>query len=153
MINYSIVIMGTTPGTKKADITETKAYGTAQSRETLDLNKFAEHIASHGCAYDRGDVAAVLTKSVDCLREMLLDGKRVKLGELGTFHVELQTEGAKTTDEFSANNIKEVNVRWTPGKRFQNLRQDAEFKLVPSRLAQADAIEVIKNEDTIQGME
>ena len=44
-------------------------------------------------------------------------------------------------------------MRWTPGKRFQNLRNDAEFKLVPSRVAQADAIEVIKNEYTIQGLE
>ena len=153
MINYSIFIMSTTPGTKKQDITETKAYGVAQSKETLDLTKFAEHITSHGCAYDRGDVAAILTKSVDCLREMMLEGKRVKLGELGTFHAELQTEGARTTDEFNANNIKEVNIRWTPGKRFQNLRDDAEFKLVPSLVAQADAIEIIKNEDTIQGLE
>lgn len=84
---------------------------------------------------------------------MMLEGKRVKLGELGTFHAELQTEGARTTSEFSANNIKEVNIRWTPGKRFQNLRDDAEFKVVPSLVAQADAIEVIKNEDTIQGLE
>ena len=30
MINYSIVIMSTKPGTKKADIVETKAYGSTQ---------------------------------------------------------------------------------------------------------------------------
>ena len=153
MINYSICIMGTKPGTKKQNITETKAYGTSQSNETLNLEKFAEHITSHGCAYDRADVAAILTKSVDCLREMMLAGKRVKLGDLGTFHVELETEGAVTTDDFSANNIKVVNVRWTPGKRFKNLRNDAEFKLVPCLAAQAEQIQVIKNEETIQGLE
>ena len=153
MIDYSITIMSAQPGTKKADIQETKAYGSAQVREKLDLNKFAKHITDHGCAYDRGDVAAILTKSVDCLREMMLAGKRIKLGDLGTFHAELACEGARTTDEFNSNNIKEVNVRWTPGKRFQNLRSDAEFRLVPSRVAQADAIEVIKNEETIHGLE
>ena len=29
MIDYAITIMGTKPGTKKSDIIETKAYGTA----------------------------------------------------------------------------------------------------------------------------
>ncbi len=153
MIQYSIFIMSAQPGTKKADITHTKAYGAAQAISTLSLEEFAKHITDHGCAYDRADVQAILTKSVDCLRELMLDGKNVKLGDLGTFHVELSCEGARTTDEFGVDNIKAVNVRWTPGKRFENLRNDATFKLVPSLKAKEDAIEVIKNEDTIQGLE
>ncbi len=153
MINYSIAIMGTTPGTKKEDITQTKAYGVAQVSEVLDINDFAKHIQSHGCVYSKGDIVGLLTIAVDCLREMMLAGKRVKLGALGDFQPRLKTEGARTTDEFSARNIKEVNVSWDPGKDFQNLRQEATFQLVPSRKAQDDAIEVIKNEDTSQGLE
>ena len=153
MINYSIAIMGTTPGTKKEDITQTKAYGIAQVSEVLDINDFAKHIQAHGCVYSKGDIVGLLTIAVDCLREMMLAGKRVKLGALGDFQPRLKTEGARTTDEFSARNIKEVNVSWDPGKDFQNLRQEATFQLVPSRKAQDDAIEVIKNEDTIQGLE
>ena len=153
MIQYSIAIMGTKPGTLKANITETKAYGVSQIHESLDLVQFAKHITDHGCAYDRGDVAAVLTKAVDCLREMMLAGNKVTLGELGSFHPELQTEGAVTTDDFTSDNIKAVNVCWRPGKLFQNLRDDATFKLVPKRSQQQDAIEVIKNTDTIHGLE
>ncbi len=153
MINYSIAIMGTTPGTKKEDITQTKAYGIAQVSEVLDINDFAKHIQAHGCVYSKGDIVGLLTIAVDCLREMMLAGKRVKLGALGDFQPRLKTEGARTTDEFSTRNIKEVNVSWDPGKDFQNLRQEATFQLVPSRKAQDDAIEVIKNEDTIQGLE
>ena len=37
MINYSIAIMGTKPGTKKADILETKAYG-VRTRWTLTVS-------------------------------------------------------------------------------------------------------------------
>ena len=44
MINYSIAIMGTKPGTKKSQITETKAYGIAQCSEIIDINDFAKHI-------------------------------------------------------------------------------------------------------------
>ena len=153
MINYSITIMGTTPGTKKNEITETKTYGTAQMTEKLDLDKFAEHISAHNSPFSKGVVKGILTDAVACLREMMLEGKRVCLGDLGTFGVELATEGARTVDEFTLNNIKEVNVRWSPGKKFKNLRDVAQFQLVPKRTAQADAIEVIKNEDTIQGME
>ncbi|MBR4131242.1 MAG: DNA-binding protein [Bacteroidaceae bacterium] len=153
MINYSICIMGTKPGTKKADITETKAYGTSQCTEVIDIHKFAKHISDHGSVYSRGDVVGLLTQAVDCLREMMLDGKKVRLGDLGDFYPELATEGADTTDEFNAQKIKEVNVIWIPGKSFKNLRAEAEFQLVPSRKAQADAIEVIRNEETIQGLE
>ena len=153
MINYSIMIMGTKPGTKKADIQETKAYGTAQVHEVLDLDAFCKHIADHNSPFSKGTVKGILTDAVACLREMMLAGNKVVLGDLGSFHVELATEGADTTDEFNAQKIKEVNVRWTPGQEFKNLRAEAEFQLVPSRKAQADAIEVIRNEETIQGLE
>ena len=153
MINYSISIMSSTPGTKKADINETKAYGTAQMHDKLTLAEFCEHIAHHNSPFSKGAIMGILTDAVSCLREQMLAGNRVSLGDLGTFGVELACEGARTTEEFNANNIKAVNVRWTPGDRFKNLRAEAEFQLVPTRAAQADAIEVIKNEDTIQGLE
>ena len=153
MIDYSIAIMSTTPGTKKNEITETKAYGSAQVRETLDVDKFAEHICSHGCAYDKGDVIAIMSKVVGCIREQILAGNKVVLGDLGGFYAELATEGAVTVDEFTVNNIKEVKVRWCPGDKFKDLRADAEFNLVPTRLQQAAQKKVITNQETIQGME
>ena len=153
MINYSIAIMGTTPGTKKESITETKAYGTAQVHEVLDLDKFCAHIADHNCPFSKGAIKGVLTDAVSCLREQMLAGNKVNLGDLGSFYPELQSEGAVTTDDFSVDNIKAVNICWLPSKSFKNLRQDAEFQLVPSRAAQSDAIEVVKNTDTIHGLE
>jgi len=121
--------------------------------EKMSLDDFAEHISGHNSPFSKGVVKGILTDAVSCLREQLLEGKRICLGDLGTFSVELASEGARTTNEFSAQNIKEVNVRWSPGKKFKNLRDVATFQLVPNRTAQADAIEVIKNEDTIQGLE
>ena len=153
MIDYAITIMGTTPGTRKAQITETKAYGTAQVREVLSLDQFAEHITTHGCAYDRADIAAVLSKAVDCLREQMLLGNKVILGDMGGFYPELETKGAVLAEDFSADNILAVNVRWIPGKRFKNLRDDATFNLVPTREAQKEANKQIKNQETVHGLE
>ena len=80
-------------------------------------------------------------------------GNKVVLGELGGFYVELKSEGAVTCDDFTAQNIKEVNARWSPGESLQNLRDAATFRLVEGRKAQAAGIKVVKNQDTIQGME
>ena len=155
MINYSICIMSKKPGTKKADYAQvgTAAYGTAQIHESLSFDDFCQHVADHNCPFSKGTIKGVLTDAVACIREQLLGGNKVTLGDLGSFHVELATEPADATDEFTSANIKAVNVRWTPGKRFLNLRQEAEFQVVPSRKAQADAIEVIRNEETIEGLE
>ena len=50
MINYSIAILSSKPGTKKADIKETKAYGMAQSSGNVDINDFARHSCSRANA-------------------------------------------------------------------------------------------------------
>ena len=153
MLLYSLYINSARPGTKKAQITETKAYGTAQIHESLTFDDFCKHIADHNSPFSRGTVKGILTDAVMCLKEQLLAGNAVNLGDLGRFHVELKTKGAVTTEEFTTDNILEVNPRWTPGKSFKNLRQEATFQLMPNRAAQADAIEVIRNEETIQGLE
>ena len=152
-IKYSLYIASSKPGTKKADITDTKAYGASQMNEKISFDAFCKHIADHNSPFSKGTIQGILTDAVACLKEQLLAGNRVVLGDLGTFSVELATKAAKTTDDFNANNIEAVNVNWLPGKPFKNLRDEATFQLVPSRKAQGDAIEVIRNEDTIQGLE
>lgn len=154
MINYSIYIGPKKPGTKKtAQGYATMAFGTAQVHDKLNFNDFCQHIADHNSPFSKGTVRGVLTDAVSCLKEQLLAGNSVQLGELGTFRVELSTEGAVTTEDFTSANIKGVNVCWLPGDNFKDMRREAEFQLVPSRKLAADAIEVIKNTDTIQGLE
>ena len=105
MIDYSISVKSSKPGTKKADVKETKAYGQAQIRKKLSLEEFAAHIREHGCVYDKGDIAAIITKTIRCLREQLLLGNSVVLGDLGTFAPTLKTKGATLAEDFSASNI------------------------------------------------
>ena len=147
---YSIVIKSTKPGTKTADITETKAYGVAQISDILTINEFAKHIAEHGTLYSRDVIQGVLIKMVDCMRELLLEGKKIQLGDLGSFGIGLSTKGANTAALFTAENIKKVNVNWERGKLFKNLRDDAIFNLVPSRKAQEDALADAKRQETLQ---
>ena len=119
-----------------------KAYGRAQINDTLDINKFARHISEHGSVYSRADVQSILTQSVDCLREQLILGNKVSLGELGSFSISLSCNGAISLEEFTTNNIKAVNVVWTPGEAFKDLRKDEliEFEEVGSRKEQAELL-------------
>ena len=121
-----------------------KAYAIAQYTDVMNIEKFARHISTHGCVYSRADISAILYLAVDCMREQLLEGKKIRLGDLGDFSVSISSKGAETADKFSAQNITGVNVVWDCGQEFKNLIADAEFNLVASRSAQAAVLKAIK---------
>ena len=50
----------------------------------------------------------------DCMREMLLEGKKIRLGDLGDFSLLLTSKGAEDADKFTAQNITGVKVQWEP---------------------------------------
>ena len=173
MINYSIVMRsvnanlleinqaksrinqakkdGKEPDKKDTDLVKTEkqnAFAISQYTDVMTIEKFAKHITSHGSVYSRADISAILYMAVDCMREMLLEGKKIRLGDLGDFSILLASKGAETADKFTAQNITNVKVQWEPGQQFKNLLEDAEFNLVASRSAQAAVIKAIKEGKT-----
>ena len=142
---------GKTPDTKDEALVEsvvTNYFATAQYTEVMSIEKFARHIADHGTTYSRADIMAILYMAVDCMREQLLEGKKIRLGELGDFSVALSSKGAETAEKFSSQNIQRVTVCWEPGSEFRNLLADAEFNLVATRSAQAAVLKAIKEGKT-----
>lgn len=126
-----------------------KAYGVAQYADVMSLQEFAEHIASHGCVYSRADIAAVLTLAVDCMREQLMAGKKVQMGDLGCFSLSLRGKGAEKAQDY--NPVLFVNrllVRFEPGVRFRNLLPEADFNLVASRKAARAVVKALKAGET-----
>ena len=174
MINYSIVMRsvnanlfeinqaksrikaaekaGQTPSSADVALVATEkqnAFAIAQYADVMTIEKFAKHISTHGCVYSRADISAILYLAVDCMREQLLEGKKIRLGDLGDFSVSLQSKGAESAESFSAQNITAVNVVWDCGPEFKNLLADAEFNLVASRSAQAAVLKAIKAGETM----
>ena len=142
---------GKTPDTKDEALVEsvvTNYFATAQYTEVMGIEKFARHIADHGTTYSRADIMAILYMAVDCMREQLLEGKKIRLGELGDFSLSLSSKGAETAEKFSSQNIQRVTVCWEPGSEFRNLLADAEFNLVATRSAQAAVLKAIKEGKT-----
>lgn len=125
-----------------------KAYAKVQFSEVVELPEFVKHIASHNTVYSEGVIVGVFTEMVGCLREHLLDGKKVKLGALGDFSPSLSSKGANSADDFSASYITGVNVNFQPGVKLTNLIADAHFELVSSRIAQAATLKAEKSGQT-----
>ena len=101
--------------------TNGKFYARLVHTETLGLEALAEHIAHHGTVYTEDVVLGVLKKFSSCLLEMLYDSKKVKVDGLGTFYLSAASTGADSVDEFSADNIKRIRVRFLPEQVKQKL--------------------------------
>jgi predicted histone-like DNA-binding protein len=61
------------------------------------------------------------------LVRFLLDSHSVQLGDWGSFHLTCSSEGVDSKDEVKASNIKNLNIRFTPGKELKNALQNATF--------------------------
>ena len=54
-------------------------------KQTMDLHDMAHHMAEHNTAFSEGLIVGVLTDFVKCVREMVLNGNTVKVGNLAIF--------------------------------------------------------------------
>ncbi len=137
MIDYAVTMMSNPMRPEDPR----KAYAFLQSRATLSIDEIADHMVNHGCNYDRGDVIAILVKLVSCAKELMLDGYRIELGDLGKLYLTCQSEGAVDKEKFTRANIKAINVNFTSSKQFTDLIQKVSLHKVPTLKAVAAALE------------
>lgn len=114
---------------------ESKAFGKWFGRavhELMEFDEFIEHMAKHHCVYSEGTLRGVLIEMEVCLRELLLEGKAVRMDGLGIFALSLanQKGGADKAEDFTPNLISGVRMNLYLGKRFRarELYSDAKFK-------------------------
>jgi nucleoid DNA-binding protein len=68
--------------------------------KTVGLEDLAEHMSQHNSPYSEGVIKGVLTDMVNCIRELVLEGKSVKIPNLCIFSAGIKTKGADTAEEF-----------------------------------------------------
>ena len=97
-----------------------KWYGRAVTiGKTIELDDLAKHMAEHNTPYSAGVIKGVLTDMVDCIRELMLEGRAVKLPNLAIFSAGVKTVGANSSAEFTTQkNIKSVYMRARPTGNF-----------------------------------
>ena len=81
--------------------------------ETIDLDALAEHMSNHNTPYSKGAIKGMLTDMVGCIKELLLEGKNVKIADLAIFSLGIKNNGGVASEEvFSVSkNIKGVKLR------------------------------------------
>ena len=82
--------------------------------ETLDLDALSEHMSNHNSPYSSGVIRGVFTDMVKCIKELLLQGKNVKIDDLAIFSIGIKNAkgGAPSEEEFSVSkNISGVKLR------------------------------------------
>lgn len=142
-INYSKVLRQCPVGSDTY-----KVYAQAQVKEVLDLDAFAQHIHDHNSMLSKGTILLVLTDMVSCMKEKLLDGDKIRLGDFGSFWVTLRSNGETDAEEFTAADITGISLRFTAGSTMTSdqLMKDASFDFVGTREQQA-AVKAQRNTD------
>jgi predicted histone-like DNA-binding protein len=90
-----------------------KWYARPVVEETIDIEGLADHMANHNSPYSKGVLVGILTDAVGCIKEMLLEGKNVRIDDLAIFSVGIvNKKGAASKEEFTvSNNIQGVKLR------------------------------------------
>ena len=143
MINYSVVENDTLAK-------QPFCYPVAQSTETVNLADLAAHMSDHNTPFSKGAINGVLTDMVLCVVELIKEGKRVCLGDLGTFSVKLEGHSYRLDEkgnkiqitkagDFTDAQIDRAKMVFTAGKAC-NLA-GVTFNKVLTRKANGEAME------------
>ena len=82
--------------------------------ETVNLDGLSEHMSNHNSPFSKGVIKGLLTDMVNCIKELLLEGKNVKIDDLAIFSIGIKNAkgGAESEDDFSVSkNISSVKLR------------------------------------------
>ena len=118
-----------------------KAYACAQYEKTLSVDELIDHIVSHGSSFRKGDYKAIISTLAEAMAEMMAEGYRIDLAEMGKFYPTLECTGAESMDDFNPDkHIKAVHVNWEPGDDFKNLKRKTTFHEDLTRRMQKEAL-------------
>ena len=102
---------------KKNNNSQSKGYGKWYAypviEETINLDGLAEHMSNHNTPYSKGAIKGMLTDMCSCIKELLLEGKNVKIADLAIFSLGIKNAaGEADPSKFNvATNIKGVKLR------------------------------------------
>jgi predicted histone-like DNA-binding protein len=103
-----------------------KYYAAPVMNGEWDIEKLTKAIEKI-CTVSGADIRAVLYALVDVSVEGLEDTTIIRLGELGSMRVTLNSEGRDTAEEVDASCIKNTGLIFVPGARIKQTLGSAKF--------------------------
>ncbi|MGB3779615.1 MAG: hypothetical protein WA960_14740 [Tunicatimonas sp.] len=108
-----------------------KFYAVAQSTGEADFRKMAKEIAEI-TTVSLPDAVAVLESLVMIIPRHIEKGEIVRLGELGSLRLTINSAGSDTAEAVSARNIKRANYHFRAGDELQQTLKILKYTRVKS---------------------
>lgn len=116
-----------------------KYYAQAQAAGELDFEELCEAITSRSTCTET-DVRASISGILYEAKRSLKAGRIVRLGDLGSLQIGLNSEGAASAKEFSTSMIKGAHIIFRPGRGLAELMKILTYQQVLTRaVAQSGA--------------
>lgn len=109
--------------------TERKWYASPVKAGTINNYQLSKGIAGKSFLA-RGAVINVIENMVDEIPRYLIEGYSVNLNNFGTLRLSLSSEGVENPEEFTAGNIKNMRVVFTPSPELKKTLQKINFEEV-----------------------
>ena len=87
-----------------------KIYARVSYKESMDIHDMAAHMAKHNTAFSEGLIVGVLTDFVKCVREMVLDGNTVKVGNLAIFKATVEANALDTLYDAQTDKVAQATM-------------------------------------------
>ena len=95
-------------------------YATVVTDREMNFEEFVDHISSHNSPYSRGTVHGVMMDMLDCLKELILDGKSVRLGDLGLFSIGMSSRGEVSREKVTSASVEGIHLLVKNTKNWSN---------------------------------
>jgi predicted histone-like DNA-binding protein len=106
---------------------KSKFYMVVNSKGEMDLDKLTNLIMKR-CTVHGSDIRAVIYALVEVAIEGLQDGYIVRLGELGSLRMIVNSEGRDRPEDVNDSAVKGCKIHFSPGKKIKEARKEMVFK-------------------------
>lgn len=119
-----VMVKRVNPSDKKAPM---KFYPQAKSTGETTLNEVCSIISNRSTA-SKGDVMLIVDGFVHTLLQELAKGRIVRMGDLGSFQINVSGEGIDSPEMFSNDMIDSTKIIFRPGKDLKEMLPTLTFE-------------------------
>lgn len=87
-----------------------KLYARVNYKQAMTVSDMARHMAEHNTVFSEGSILGVLTDFVKCVREMVLNGNTVKVGNLAIFKATVESNGLEVLYDAQSDKVASATM-------------------------------------------
>jgi predicted histone-like DNA-binding protein len=110
-----------------------KVYAVAIHEKTFKLKELSRELAARSTTASEGDVYSVLIGMRDLIKEHLDRSDKVLIDGIGSFAVNLSSEGAESEEKFHTSLIKKAKVVYQEDAEMKEFSKNIKFEKTVSK--------------------